>query len=92
MAQSSISEKDVAAFSTKLDQWGKTLNPKERALLHALLKTAETAMPEGKELSSSELQGVAGGVSGLTFQKDKVVGLFRSLNKSSLLKNTQWAE
>ncbi len=64
MTQSPITRSEVAAFSAKLDEWAKTLSPKERALLHVLLRTAEAAVPEKGELPDSELEAVAGGLGG----------------------------
>lgn len=52
---------DVAAFSSKLDQWSATLAPRERALLDVLVKLAGQGLPAGSELSDQQLTGVAGG-------------------------------
>jgi len=56
-----VTKDEVAAFSAKLEQWGATLAPKERALLDVLVKLAGKGLPQGSELSNSQLEGVSGG-------------------------------
>jgi hypothetical protein len=56
-----IDQSDAEAFSAKLHAWGETLNAKERAFLHVLVKAAEESLPARSELSDQELEGVAGG-------------------------------
>ena len=56
-----FTNEDVAAFSSKLDQWGATLAPRERALLDVLVKLAGEGLPAGSELSETQLEAVAGG-------------------------------
>jgi hypothetical protein len=53
-----ITQEDIAAFSKTLADWGKTLPPKDSAILQLMLD-----QPEGKEeeLSDKALQGVTGG-------------------------------
>ncbi|MGH7263942.1 MAG: hypothetical protein ACREMB_03680 [Candidatus Rokuibacteriota bacterium] len=49
MAQEDISQADLESFATKLEQWGKGLSPKERAVLAELLRhtrLGETAHAE----------------------------------------------
>jgi hypothetical protein len=56
-----VTKDEVAAFSAKLEQWGATLAPKERALLDVLVKLAGKGLPQGSELPDSQLEGVSGG-------------------------------
>ncbi len=83
MTQSPISENEVAAFSAKLDEWAKTLAPKERALLRVILRTAEATLPEGGELADSQLEGVAGGRSSSEGFQGQTTHLLGSLVKGA---------
>lgn len=56
-----LTKDEVAAFSAKLERWGATLAPKERALLDVLVKLAGKGLPPGSELPDSQLEGVSGG-------------------------------
>jgi hypothetical protein len=56
-----ITQKDVEAFSAKLNTWGQTLDVKEKTLLHVLMDSAEAGAPGGAQLSDQQLGGVAGG-------------------------------
>jgi hypothetical protein len=60
-----INQKDVEAFSAKLQQWGQTLDAKEKALLHVLMNAAESGAPADAQLSDKDLEGVAGGALGV---------------------------
>lgn len=57
----SITKEEVAAFSSKLERWGATLQPKERALLDVLVKLAEQGLPSACELTDEDLSSVTGG-------------------------------
>jgi hypothetical protein len=41
-----LTEADVAKFNARLEDWGRTLVPKERGLLHLILSNASTVDPE----------------------------------------------
>ncbi len=56
-----ITLKDAEAFAAKVQAWSQTLDAKERAFLHVLLKSAEAGGPARSELSDQALEGVAGG-------------------------------
>jgi hypothetical protein len=81
-----VTKDEVAAFSAKLEQWGATLAPKERALLDVLVKLAGMGLPAGSELSNNQLGEVAGGGSltsqGLSYQ---VSGMFGALGGSAMM-------
>jgi hypothetical protein len=53
-----ITQEDIAAFSKKLADWGKTLPAKEGAMLQLMLAEGEGGQ---QELSDKALQGVTGG-------------------------------
>jgi hypothetical protein len=55
-----IRQAEVDAFVVKLERWARSLPPKERALLEALVRTASTNMPDG-DLSEAQLAAVKGG-------------------------------
>lgn len=57
-----ITQKDVEAFSAKLQAWGQGLDVKEKTLLHVLMNSAAAGAPGGDELTEKELEGVAGGI------------------------------
>ena len=57
----SVTKDEIAAFSARLERWGATLAPKERALLDVLVNLAGKGLPEGSELSDNELGGISGG-------------------------------
>ena len=47
MAAHEMTNDEVKAFGAKLEQWGESLSPKERALMtEILVRAAETARPE----------------------------------------------
>lgn len=54
MAQEDISQADLESFAAKLEQWGKGLSPKERALLTELLRHTRLG-----ETSKAEVSGYA---------------------------------
>ncbi len=56
-----VTQKDVDAFSAKLQVWGETLDAKEKALLHVLMNSAESGAPGEAQLSDQQLESVAGG-------------------------------
>ena len=82
--QIKISQKDVEAFSAKLEAWGQNLDAKEKALLHVLLNSAASGLPEETELSDKELEGVAGGLLSRSFDLRTSTVLSRYLSKGGL--------
>jgi hypothetical protein len=80
-----INQKDVEAFSAKLQQWGQGLDAKEKALLHVLINSAESGAPGEAQLSDQQLEGVAGGAGTLaTFNFRATSLLSRYLGPSGL--------
>jgi hypothetical protein len=74
-----ITEEDLKAFSTKLEEWGKGLSAKERALLQVMIYRAAGATPEGAELSDEALEAVSGGIDRVAGIKAQTARIFSSL-------------
>lgn len=53
-----VSQEDVTAFVQKLENWGKELPPKERALLQILLSRAEGTSPADVDVQGYALPSI----------------------------------
>ena len=76
-----LSEDELAAFSGKLEAWGETLPPKERALLYLMVD--RMAGDDDGELSDEDLEGVAGGASFGAFGQRTFTAFSKALKQGS---------
>jgi hypothetical protein len=53
---------EVEGFFSKLQQWGATLAPRERALLYLLMDQAGAALPGEARLSDDQLAQITAGL------------------------------
>ncbi len=58
--QGNLSKEDIDSFARKLEEWGNSLPPKEKALLGLLVARAQNA--EEMDVQGYALPSVAGGV------------------------------
>jgi len=76
-----LSEEELAAFASKLEAWGETLPPKERALLNLMVD--RMAGDDDGELSDEDLESVAGGISFGAFGQRTFTSFSKVLKRES---------
>ena len=74
-----FNQKDVEAFSAKLEQWADGLDGKERALLEILLKSVPPSGAAGARVSDADLEKVSGGTMPRLELRSRVSGIILGL-------------